>query len=559
MEKIFMKRLKVFIATGLMLLCLNVCKSPVGTNEQWISNAENMMWQKPDSALAILNLVDTARLNEHQKTVYTLLYTQATDKTDGDITQLSDVFRLREYFDRTGNYHYAALASFYEGRIFLEKNDDKDALKSFLTAAAYEKKFNDNRLKGLIRLNIGILNYFEPDLTEAVSNLQKAYEFFYRANEPIYQVRALMMMGNSFFLDKNNEQALQSFEKALNICHENQIEQLKTEIAQNMGAIFLSMGEHQKANELFRQVQPLFNSEENSMITSLNLAKSYFETGDLDSARFYIRHAEQFFDHVENPHAMVKAYNLLSKIEEKDGRFEQALMYYKQYTDSLFKIKDSENELNMYRIRQEHDADMYRKKSEILARNFWIAGLAASLFFIVLAIIVYWRNSRHREAMRQAGQKIEELQQMQETYNAKDLTIRNLILQHFDIIRKASLLQHEQISKGANEELLKMFNRVVYDTDVMNWNSLYQQINKLKDNLMDRINLEFEQKRLEEEDFKVFCLTYAGFRQKETAIILRISTSKIQKRMEKIRKTFKTENNEDLFEMLNKITKKNKP
>jgi len=547
MKNIFLKHLTGFMAAGLTALCFISCKSPVETNEKFINEAEKLMWKKPDSALTILNMADTVLLDKNHKAVYKLLYTQALDKTDGDITHRSEVFGLKDYFERTGNLNYAALAAFYEGRIFQERRNNEHALIAFLSATAYENHINDHRLKGLIRLNMGILNYREPNYTEALLNLQKAYNFFLLAEEPMYQVYSLLLTGKSFILNGNAEKSLQSYEKALDICKENKIEHLQYEIIQDMGVIFLSSGDYQKANDLFFQARTLFSSEKNWMTTTLNLAKLYVNTGEIDSARHYAQQAVKLFEKVRNPHATVNAYYILSSIEEKDGNFEQALLYHKQYADSLFKIKDEENELKMFQIREEHQTDLYRKKNEILAYFFWIVGLVAGLIIITLVFLLYWRSVHLNEKVRKA---MEDLKKMADNYNDKEVTIKNLVLQHFDIMRKVFILQNTEKKQGINPDLLKKFNQLIYNTDEMDWNTLYQRINDLCDNRMIRMKQVFELCLLTDEDFRIFCLDYAGFLQQEASIILNISVSKIQKRMATIRVAFGANRKDNIFELV---------
>ncbi len=548
------KQITTWVVTCFILYGIASCNRIMETDAGLLENAENIIWQMPDSALALLNLIDTSLLDNRQKTIYTLLHIQVVDKTDGTIADKTEVFGLRDYFDRSGDAEHAALAAFYEGRVFQEREDPKRALKAFLVAATYEERITDNRLKGLVRVNAGILNFNEPDYQEALVNLQQAYNFFCRASEPIYQIHALMFMGKSYLLDGDTRSALQAFEKALDICKANQIVQFQPEIVQNMGVTFLSTGDYEKANALFRQARPFFDSEEGWMITALGLAELYAEIGNVDTARHYARQAEQFFEKVKNTHAIVNAYEVLSAIEEKGGKFEQALQYHKQYADSLFRIKDEEYRLEMLRVRQEYNADLLQKKNEILVRNIWIGSLAASMIFISIAFLAYWRFAKQKETLRKT---VEVFEQMRKTYNAKDVTIRNLILQHFGIIRKHSLLSLELKDTGTDEKLLKRFNHVIYGTSDMDWDILYQRINKLHDNLMGKMKFVFDQYGLGEEDFKVFCLTYAGFRQQELAIVLNISVSKIQKRMTTIRGTLGATKNDDVIEIIHQIIAKN--
>ena len=48
------------IAILMVVFCALSCKSAVEKNEILIAQAENLMWEKPDSALAILNMADIA-------------------------------------------------------------------------------------------------------------------------------------------------------------------------------------------------------------------------------------------------------------------------------------------------------------------------------------------------------------------------------------------------------------------------------------------------------------------------------------------------------------------
>ena len=547
LKKKCVNRFAGFFSTSLMICCFTVCTSTVETNEKWISNVENLMWLNPDSALAVLNLVDSLALDKYHKSVYTLLYTQALDKTNGDITQRVEVFGLKDYFEREGYLNYAALAAFYKGRIFFERKDDAHALSAFLAANAFEDRINDDRLRGLIRLNLGILNYREPNYSEAVYNLQKAYEFFCLAGETVYQARTLLLTGKSYLLDGNAQKSLEYYEKAFDICRKNRIEQFQPEIIQNMGVIYLSTGNYQKANNLLIQAHSLFSNEKMRMITSLNLAKLYAKNGILDTARYYVKKAAQLFEKAKNPHAMVNAYYILTTIEEKDGNFELALKYHKQYADSLFKIKDKENELKMFQIREEHHANLLKKKNEILARNLWIGGLTAILIIIFIISFFYWRSVQLKEKARKA---IEDLKIMAESYNEKEITIKNLVLQHFDIMRKVFILQIREKNRGTDPDLMIKFNKLIYNTEEMDWNTLYRKITKLCDHLMIGMKQVFELKRLNEDDFKIFCLDYAGFQQQEASILLKMSMSKIQKRMAAIRDKFGAGKKDDIFEIV---------
>ena len=69
-----------------------------------MDSAEDVMWTRPDSALAALESIDTLSLKvKAQRARYSLLYTMALDRNHRDIPDLRIIKPAASYYERHGS------------------------------------------------------------------------------------------------------------------------------------------------------------------------------------------------------------------------------------------------------------------------------------------------------------------------------------------------------------------------------------------------------------------------------------------------------------------------
>ncbi|MCD8029854.1 MAG: hypothetical protein LUF85_03210 [Bacteroides sp.] len=129
---------------------------------------------------------------------------------------------------------------------------------------------------------------------------------------------------------------------------------------------------------------------------------------------------------------------------------------------------------------------------------------------------------------------MEDLKQMSERYNEQEKSLRNVVLQNFQILKKVALLESYMINNETNSKFIKKFNEIVYGQDSLDWDRLYETINSLHNDLFNKIKKEFP--FLSDQEFKICCLTMARLSNSEIGIILNNSASTIQYRKTYIRK-----------------------
>ena len=86
--------------------------------DKMMARAESLMDEHPDSAMNLLDSIDSKLLRgERRHALHGLLSTQARDKNYIDQTSDSIMAPVTEYFDRTGDRYHRMLAHYYMAKI----------------------------------------------------------------------------------------------------------------------------------------------------------------------------------------------------------------------------------------------------------------------------------------------------------------------------------------------------------------------------------------------------------------------------------------------------------
>ncbi len=119
-----------------------------------------------------------------------------------------------------------------------------------------------------------------------------------------------------------------------------------------------------------------------------DLGAAYLALGNLEKALLFAKKAEAILDSTELDKIQVHVKELLAKIYEKQGRFEEALRYFK--TAVALRDTFSTIEYNRTYIRQQFQLDFDKKEAaRRQTRNALLAGLA---FLTLLAFFFWYRN-----------------------------------------------------------------------------------------------------------------------------------------------------------------------
>ena len=144
-----------------------------------MDSAEDVMWTRPDSALATLESIDTLSLKiKAQRARYSLLYTMALDRNRIDTTDLLIIQPAVRYYERHGSNDDKMHLYYYLGSIQFNRGELLPAIGSFIQAKELSENTDDYTFRGLILSAISDVyarnnNYSENILYSEEARLSK--------------------------------------------------------------------------------------------------------------------------------------------------------------------------------------------------------------------------------------------------------------------------------------------------------------------------------------------------------------------------------------------------
>ena len=149
--------MKTFIRNIGLLLVLSMAFVSCGKNYSFsrtgriLEGIESYIHERPDSALAVLESIDPAKLRSARlRAEYSLWYTAALDKNYIDTTDLEVIRPAYEYYSRHGAPVDKMRANYYKGCIYVHRHDDVSAMNYYMLALEDSSKVEDNHYKELI-------------------------------------------------------------------------------------------------------------------------------------------------------------------------------------------------------------------------------------------------------------------------------------------------------------------------------------------------------------------------------------------------------------------------
>ena len=164
----------IIIGVCLLSSC-NMKQRGNGALPMELVQAENVMYEKPDSALQILQAMPIPTEKEAHAT-WALLLTQARYKCFVDQSD-SLVNIAHDYFMKGSNPQRKALALYHKAVLYKEKNQIDKALPYYLQASEEVKLTEDYRLAYLIHSHIGRIYAYRKLFGYSLSYYNKAIHY----------------------------------------------------------------------------------------------------------------------------------------------------------------------------------------------------------------------------------------------------------------------------------------------------------------------------------------------------------------------------------------------
>lgn len=529
---------RFFILFLLLMPLFFSCSHHTTKEDRMMNDAEKIVETYPDSAAGLLDSIKPTRLNKKRYHRYMLLLLQAKDKSYQDITTDTAIFDTKNYYTHKHDLPNAAMAAYYCGRLRYEQKDYKKAMSQYLEAEKYAASIANVNLKALIQSAMGAVLSDQMLSAQALPRFRRAAKYFRQAGNEKNVMISYQLIGNSFLAKEQADSALFYFNKALRIAQKRKDIASIARIEQNIGILYKEVkGDNDMAKKNFFNAMQYMKGNDYSRIC-LKLAGIYSNQNQKDSTEWYI---QQSYIHVQDKkdlYLMADIYMESAYIKEKEQNYKTALKNYKTYTDYVDSIYGQTKNAALLDMEKKYKLEQLTNKNMTLAlekqkiRFYSSIGIILSL----VGLLFYYRKytlSKRQEL--EAEQKIYHLMDMARNFDEKEVSFRNVLLHQFNIIKKTATLKNYIHKEDKNSErLLKKFNEIIYGEEKLNWDILYKSINELHNGFFDRLREKYPD--LNEDEFRVCCLTYTNFSSEEISIIMELRINTIQMKRSTIRK-----------------------
>ena len=452
---------------------------------------ENLMPQHPDSALMLLEQIENKEnLSRKDKAHYSLLLTEAEDKTYVTHTTDSLISIAADYYEKTDDLGRKAKAWYYKGRINQDLGHPLKAQEYYLKALRDEEKIEDHALLGRIHNHIGMLYAYQKVYEKALPFQKKAVENFHLINDSTGQVFALRDLGRTFLMLGLQDSSIICNQKAIALMRKRIIPSVYTELA----GLYIDRQRMEEAHGLLRTSLQNVAKPQAKYPVYLVLGELYKKSGQIDSARFYL---QACINSAPLPETRAGGLFHLKEIALEKGQWEQAALLSKQYEllkDSIEQGKNAESIRNVQAFYSYNEIEQDLWEARLYAskqKSFYSLLITACLFLLTVALLRFIHYRRERKSL------LQRLKANEEQIQRNEQTLKNIS----DV--KDSLQNEIQIYKTTERQLSKEKDEQLKRTN----EEIRQKIMQLEKNLLtlrsENSNLKKREQAREEERKKI--------------------------------------------------------
>lgn len=406
----------LFLAT--VILTITTCDRN-NTGIEKLNLADHLMDSRPDSALSILNSLNTETLgNKKEKARYALLKSMALDKNYIDTTSFNVLQPAIDYFLRKGTADEKLRTYYYQGRIYQNRENNDSAMQSFMRGREYCGQASDTLTMANLLVAQGTILYTTYKFDDFIKVNLEAAELYRESGRPDYEILSLanVLDGSILNGDKNLADSIMSIaQDKINKNHE-----LSSAIAPYVLSYVVKFGTKEDVSSIIGYYNSVDSIDDS---TKMSVGMAYCKIGDVFNAK-------RFLDAIPSTSEVrttLKYLAIKSDVLEQSGDFAGALEAYQQFTTTLDSIHLNIFSHDLLFAKERHDME----KSNLLKlqkrdRFIWLSLCVAFVLLIIIGYIYYrYRLSKAKNLLEEQENKRLLLEQENLKKENENLELRN--------------------------------------------------------------------------------------------------------------------------------------
>ena len=414
----------------------------------------------PDSASCLLRSVkNPVKPGYDFYMEYLLLDVQIKDKLRQDIYTDTNIILAVDYYIEKKKWDYAAIASFYAGKMYLGQGNTKDAMYYMLESKQYAAQNNDHLLLGMSCYYIGKLCKRDTFYDTALTHFELSENYFHQSNDSLNEAYAIYEIADCFRIQDKLDQALEYYQRLLTF---QNINHLAASIYTNIGHVYLEMDDLQQAKSFLLQAIKQEKRLEQTSHNLLILSDIYRELGQLDSCIIYLTLSEVNIQCSSNLFLKAKYYLRRSEIDESNDDFQHALQDYKTYIVCYDTLSILKEEKDVVEITQKYNAERLENhyNRQIIHRQYFaFAGFGIAIICMLIIFNYIRKNHRIKTRLLETELTMTSLTQHADKSDDFQQKMKDLIVENLAMSKRVALSNY---MGNIDEKSMKKVNEIIY-------------------------------------------------------------------------------------------------
>lgn len=432
-----MKREKniLFILTILLLLACTACDRSARHVTEHLSQAEELIWAAPDSALHILESISTSRhLTGKEQADYALLLSLDQYRCYIPVSSDSLINLAIEYYKDKNDADKKGAAFYVKGCILEEYTKDiPNALLAYKEAEMCIPDMNEKRYVARIYSSLGYINkksfHFEP----AKEYYQKAVQANIDGKDTVAYASNLLNLSTLYYTLHQADSANRCINTLIDIADSLNDLDLQVKIYNNIANRKIFEKNYAEAEKYLihaiRLSSPHFPDK-----LSLGLANLYVYTGQKEKADSLFTHLLSCPDLLVRSNSYLDLLNYFLTSHPKERSY---LNHYITLTDSIYKENRAEE---VGKIQQKYDNEVLARTNDQLYFRWILTSVVGSLICII-AVTFLQKKWRKANALQK---QIEELEEKKKVLTSSSQENERYVIQISELESQINDLKNEK-------------------------------------------------------------------------------------------------------------------
>lgn len=322
---ILIHKLQNIVISLITIVLLAACNRGTPILEQ-MDMAENILNTKPDSALTILGNIPVTNIKGKEiKAKYALLKSMALDKSYIDTTTFDVLQPAIDYYIKKGSPDEKLRTYYYQGRIYQNQGDDDSAMRSFMNGCDLKQEVTDSLLLAHTLVAQGTLYLKQYKINEFVQNNIEAARLYGAIGKDIFEIKSYTNALDGYVMLNNQSPA----DSLLSICIP--LVQKNPDGEVYLFTSLLTYTIKFSSTNVLKAFLDEYQDLKLSKDETLNFAQGYSKIGEYDKALNFLSRIKPGTSHLDS----LKYASIKIEILEKQGKYEQALNLYRDYSAML--------------------------------------------------------------------------------------------------------------------------------------------------------------------------------------------------------------------------------